>query len=307
VETAERSLGRRRVVGRVGSGPDDSAPDDSGQTSSAGGRGVIQQRLALFGRAMALLVLLGYAMTNLVTLVSGEAGVDHLVSGSNLAMLGALGACVVVWLVARGGPLPMGALRALDLGGFVVAVTLLDVMALLLPLELRPDLVSRHLVMLLVTTNMAIARAVLVPSRPGWTALVVSVAALPALALAGFGEGPGEGSMRAAYAFTWALIAVMSSTFASQVIYGLRRKVREATRLGRYTLAEKLGAGGMGVVYRAEHAMLRRPTAVKLLALADVGERGLLRFEREVQLTALLTHPNTIAIYDYGHTSDGVF
>jgi serine/threonine-protein kinase len=63
----------------------------------------------------------------------------------------------------------------------------------------------------------------------------------------------------------------------------------------------------MGVVWEARHALLRRPTAVKLLAPGTEGDRSLARFEREVQLTAGLTHPSTIAIYDYGRTADGVF
>ncbi|MEM1418564.1 MAG: serine/threonine-protein kinase, partial [Myxococcota bacterium] len=59
--------------------------------------------------------------------------------------------------------------------------------------------------------------------------------------------------------------------------------------------------------YRASHVMLRRPTAVKLLLPGVLGEEGLLRFEREVRQTARLTHPNTVTVYDYGRTPDGVF
>ena len=63
----------------------------------------------------------------------------------------------------------------------------------------------------------------------------------------------------------------------------------------------------MGVVYRARHGLLRRPTAIKLIAPDKVGASSISRFEREVQTTARLSHPNTITIYDYGRTPEGVF
>ncbi|MDR3460211.1 MAG: serine/threonine protein kinase [Verrucomicrobiae bacterium] len=78
-------------------------------------------------------------------------------------------------------------------------------------------------------------------------------------------------------------------------------------QLGQYTLEEKIGSGGMGVVYRARHALMRRDTAVKLLLPDRADPAAIARFEREVCLTCQLTHPNTIQVYDYGHTPDGIF
>ncbi len=100
-----------------------------------------------------------------------------------------------------------------------------------------------------------------------------------------------------------ALLAFVTAT-SLRTISRLRRQVE---KVGPYRLIARLGHGAMGVVWEARHALLRRPTAVKLLAPGTEGERALARFEREVQLTAGLTHPSTIAIYDYGRASNGVF
>lgn len=120
-------------------------------------------------------------------------------------------------------------------------------------------------------------------------------------------------------------LRVLQSVFAVLVLFLLlcatalfvisnltwQRRLDEAElklkQLGQYTLEEKIGMGGMGVVYRARHALLRRDTAVKLLLPDHANPASIARFEREVCLTCRLTHPNTIQVYDYGHTPDGIF
>jgi serine/threonine-protein kinase len=102
--------------------------------------------------------------------------------------------------------------------------------------------------------------------------------------------------------------AVAIAVFGSHKIHELREKAHEAERIGQYRLKEVLGFGGMGAVYLAEHLLLRRPCAIKLIRPDQAGDpRTLIRFEREVQATATLTHWNTVEIFDYGHTEDGTF
>ncbi len=101
--------------------------------------------------------------------------------------------------------------------------------------------------------------------------------------------------------------AIGVACVASRVNLGLRRRSYEAGHLGQYEIHGKLGAGAMGEVYGATHSLLNRPTAIKLLRPEIAGESSLRRFEREVKQTSRLTHPNSVGIYDYGHTADGVF
>ncbi|TWT62279.1 protein kinase domain-containing protein [Rubinisphaera italica] len=78
-------------------------------------------------------------------------------------------------------------------------------------------------------------------------------------------------------------------------------------QLGNYILEECIGNGASGSVYRARHTMMNRPAAVKVLSQEKLTESDIARFEREVQLTSLLQHANTVSIYDFGRTNDGMF
>jgi hypothetical protein len=86
-----------------------------------------------------------------------------------------------------------------------------------------------------------------------------------------------------------------------------RKSALAAKRLGQYVLVQEIGRGANGMVYRARHSLLRRPVAIKLLSPELTNETTAASFEHEVQMTSQLTHPNTVAIYDYGQTPEGLF
>ena len=113
---------------------------------------------------------------------------------------------------------------------------------------------------------------------------------------------------RASSPLPFPLVAALVSVFASHVINSARREAFKARQFGQYRLMERLGAGGMGEVYKAEHVLLKRPCAIKLIKPASEADaNAIARFEKEVKTTARLTHWNTIEIYDYGRTDDGTF
>ncbi|MCY2973757.1 MAG: serine/threonine-protein kinase [Planctomycetota bacterium] len=108
------------------------------------------------------------------------------------------------------------------------------------------------------------------------------------------------------------LLVLAATIFAAvsgvRMITSLRSEASEAKQLGRYRLKEKIGSGGMGDVFLAEHMLMKRPCAIKVIRPEKAGDpRALARFEREVQATAQLAHWNSIYIYDYGRTDDGTF
>lgn len=88
----------------------------------------------------------------------------------------------------------------------------------------------------------------------------------------------------------------------------LRVEALQARRLGQYRLRQLIGSGGMGEVYLAEHQLMKRPCAIKVIRPDKAGDpRVLARFEREVQATAKLSHWNSVDIFDYGRAEDGTF
>ena len=101
------------------------------------------------------------------------------------------------------------------------------------------------------------------------------------------------------------LVAATATALASS--FSVLRLRRELRRLGQYRLLDVVGEGGSSTVYRAEHALLKRPTAVKVLKKHLATDEAIARFEREVRLASRLDHPTTIEIYDYGRAPDGTF
>jgi serine/threonine-protein kinase len=110
------------------------------------------------------------------------------------------------------------------------------------------------------------------------------------------------------------LVVLMMAYGGVRVVSRLGAAVRQARELGSYRLVERLGRGGMGEVWRAEHRLLARPAAIKLirpevLGANDPEARRLLmrRFEREAQATAMMRSLHTIELYDFGVSDDGTF
>ncbi len=153
------------------------------------------------------------------------------------------------------------------------------------------------------------------------SAVTVPAVAFTSLAVHGIPEGAATGAAREAPIVVArltvpVLICAGIAYVTARHVFGLTRDVSRARQMGSYRLVEKLGVGGMGEVWRAEHRLLARPAAIKLIRhdvldprqADDTTARTVLRrFEREAQSTALLTSPHTIELYDFGVTDEGTF
>jgi serine/threonine-protein kinase len=267
------------------------------------GRAFYQARLSIFGFCLFVLAGGSWLAMALAQELGAQPAERHAFSlGGVLHLTNALLAGAL-WLATRSGKRGGSALHALDI---LVTLGLTAVWALVG--ALLPDAVIAGFVALLSFVTGSLARAIVVPSTAKRTLVLGLIGAGLLVAASIFRSEPGQSVLGSAIAScSWAVSGVTLATVASHTIFGLRREVQRAQVLGQYTLESKIGEGGMGVVWRASHALLRRPTAVKLLQSARAGEPEMLRFEREVQLSARLTHPNSVAIYDYGRTRDGIF
>ncbi len=309
-----RAVSRSRVSGAA-------VPDVDG-ASAEEARAFLQTRLANFGLLVAgifaLFFFWRFFSIVVETVEDGELSDWRSLPTQALEVVLYLS----IWRLCRGKARSIRFLRVLDVGGTLLGAAAVMVMPLRIPYPVRPDYI-----VILALSYIMLVRAIYVPSTTRRTA-TIGIAIAPFLVISLFyvhyqGHDPADYTAHAhdmvrdtpgTWAARWAVIgavwwtaATMLASVTSRVFYGLRKEVRDARRLGQYTLLEVIGQGGMGMVYRASHALLRRPTAVKLLPPENFGEESVARFEREVQLTAALTHPNTVRIFDYGRTPDRVF
>jgi serine/threonine-protein kinase len=160
---------------------------------------------------------------------------------------------------------------------------------------------------------LVMAFPLLIPSTRGKTALATLATAsmdvvglLVAIAL---DYRPAPAPSMAAAMFLPTAIACVMAIVGSRIVYRLSAQAGRAEELGSYRLVAPLGHGGMGEVWRAEHRMLARDAAIKLVRGREGGvPRELVsRFEREAKATAGLRSPHTVQLYDFGRSDDGAF
>jgi eukaryotic-like serine/threonine-protein kinase len=278
--------------------------DPALEPSEVGGHTLLQRRLALYGKvlvAQSIVYWLIYAAIWGPT-VGFTRSLGHLASWS-VVLLTAIYA--LYWVVAGGRPRSVTVLLFTDVVGSL-AIGIDNVFLMLGDLGTVSGVFENFIGFICIL----LFRALVVPSTVKRTMLCSLLMCGPSILAVALGPHRFDDQALSwitvlGFSINWSVIALIFSGVASGVLYGMRREVRDARRLGQYTLGEKLGEGGMGVVYRASHAMLRRPTAIKLLAVG--GDASLARFEQEVQILAGLSHPNIVTVHDYGRTADGSF
>ena len=281
-------------------------------------RAFLQHRVAIFGLIGAILGGTALLFRVLMGALFGFLR-EQLTDPGFLLHAAAIVPLIGVWLICRRGQLSVNAIHAVANTGIVLAC----VGYIGMGLDIRPE-VGADTITAFILALMMFARSVFVPSSARRTTVLGVLIGIPLvttmywhsldvdLSIWGQLGYDAESASRVAalqsvVTIMWWTLTVGLSALASRVIHRLRKEVSDVQKLGQYNLERKLGEGAMGVVYQAKHGMLKRPTAIKLLR-PEVADRDALdRFRREVQLTAKLTHPNTVTIYDYGRTPDGLF
>ena len=269
----------------------------------------LQDRVARLGAGLFLMALVMGLASIGTHVATGGAGTENGGLAHELVHLVSLTPALAVWLRCRGRLMSTAVVELMD-AGLTIAACILYAM---LGMSATSSLSVAFSVPLAMSYTL-LGRSIIVPSSYLRTLLISAAGAAPTIVYfrtqgvsETFGQSPESGQVFVLFGTLWCAFAVFASAVNSRQLYGLRARIREIGKLGQYTLETKIGEGGMGAVYRATHAMLRRPAAIKLLSKERASEKDQARFEREVQLTSTLTHPNTIAIFDYGRTADGVF
>ena len=269
------------------------------------------QRLALFCMIAAALWGVGLVMD--LFLLSVATGAPRNWRSITLEFFGGFASLVVALYAATSSASTQ---RKRDVGLALMIVTAV-ILALLTtwavpPPPFSPDIVYVSWISVLILVYSMVAPHT--PRRMLAAGLVAASMEPLALWLADY-RGQYEATVMGLVILSWPNYACAAiAMLPSRVLHRLGRRLHEAQDLGSYTLVEPLGKGGMGEVWRAEHRLLARDAAIKLVRPELLGARTeaeaqllLHRFEREAQATAALSSPHSIQLFDFGSTNDGSF
>ncbi len=312
--TPDRRTGAPVPAGRELHRPDPCGPDAG--ASSGLSRELVEQvkrRLGLLAAVFALSIAGVLGLELALVRVLGWPAPPYFDFRAG-AQLGLVALSVAVVLLARSPRVCPYRMLVLGLGYQVVGALLIAQMALVDPAALgRFDLGTISWLCVWITLF-----PLVVPATPGRAALagLLSASAPPlVLGLLRRGEPWPEAPVLVGL-FVPNYVAAGIAIVPAVVLHGLGRRLSQARKelrqLGSYRLLAPLGKGGMGEVWRAEHAMLARPAAIKLIKPEllgdDLEERrtAVARFEREARATAALRSPHTVNVYDFGQADDGV-